>query len=988
MVAASCASALALLSGFAGLSGCGGAVSVPSPPKASAISVAPAAMITPARLVPEVDGGHLDAWFSEQGRDKHLLAGLRIVVHDSGRVERADERFPSGAVSAQELPERLGGGYLFYQADTQGTRLWRAPDWTSKLVPLVHVGPAIADVTAGFDRLYLRTRTNQLMAVDAGSGDILPLGQLPPSSGFVRMVFADGWRAVVDVDLRGPLATFDAGASWWPLGIEQAVVAAGLRDGDPVLYVDDGYYRLDADGHLQLVRSADEADDDVSAVVGDEVAEHGQGHPLGDRPLRVAVERGYPDTTSTAVVLHRGALVRVKLPDGDVLGVRPDAIEDDTASCQGVRVGKGFGFVCGVEGGSTTIYRYLDKMRVELVARFESPRFVSSSGNGSLVVRGRCEGREASLPDMRTYCVVAADGGRREVAVRGEVGAERVVALADGRVVVLVPPRLGQPGRLTLIDGDKLTAVDLRYPEEPRRAVKVARRGLWQEGFQQRGKDAVAGWVEAGGPVVGVKVKLDGQVEVGAVYDEGGDVLTSGLFALGVNDTESGYESIDGGKTWRDLEIPRLPESPGDAKTRGCSAVGCALRGWLRVGWGDSEVKGDLESVEAPPSASVRQTAAQSLRLRCEAVAGSGPRAQEPGPPSPYSTWVPFRGTPPPKLGKDEVGVDKFSMTYDDVPVHVYVWGPRGADWTRAGWWMVRFDDRFDPLSGVRSSALTRPPWGDEVSAAEAIGARRHGSYWRWEAEMDPAGQAAIANLCTGSQCLPYAVSDGRPVMPLTLAQGVTATFNRPAPHGVARVGESWYFLSEVPGVGTITLWRAELGVMRPLAMLRRLDQRQYQSTSVPQLVRRVHGGELGVLVTAAADPSTGSQVGSWMVLPIDPGSGALGEPVPLGDDDLGGVVPPVCGEHDDGWLLSTRLPMTPSTELVGAYGYVDEVDLRLRLEPGSRCIEAIAARAGRELVLNPEAGGRALAAGPRIPMSVRERYGGQRWQLGCVGVE
>jgi hypothetical protein len=66
--------------------GCGGAVSAPAAP-ATAKAAAPAKMVTPARLIPEVDGSHLEPWFSEQGRDKHLLAGLRIVVHDGGRVE-------------------------------------------------------------------------------------------------------------------------------------------------------------------------------------------------------------------------------------------------------------------------------------------------------------------------------------------------------------------------------------------------------------------------------------------------------------------------------------------------------------------------------------------------------------------------------------------------------------------------------------------------------------------------------------------------------------------------------------------------------------------------------------------------------------------------------------------------------------------------------------------------------------------------------------
>jgi hypothetical protein len=194
-------------------------------------------------LVPEIDVEE-DPWFREEGRSKYLVGGLRIVRDDSGAVERADQRFPSGSVQAMTLPERFGGGYLFYQADTQGTRVWRSQDWTSKLVPLSTIGMSATEMVAGFDRLYLRTKANKLVALDPDSGRVLPLGPLPPAPSYGAMTFADGWRAVVDTELRGPMATFDAGATWRPLGVKERVIAAAVRDGDPILYVDGGYYLI------------------------------------------------------------------------------------------------------------------------------------------------------------------------------------------------------------------------------------------------------------------------------------------------------------------------------------------------------------------------------------------------------------------------------------------------------------------------------------------------------------------------------------------------------------------------------------------------------------------------------------------------------------------------------------------------------------------------------------------------------------------------
>jgi len=962
---------------------CGGGVeALPKGTAGAAGAAKLVTMATPSWLAPETDHDPLQPWFTAPGHAGYMLAGMRIVVRDDGGVERATERFSGGDVKAVQLPERLGGGFAFFQSDAQGTRLWRADTWTGELTPLSHVGPSAAELIAGFDRLYLRTPSNELVALDAETGAIMPIGPLPIAAGYGAMAFADGWRAVVETDVSGPMASFDAGASWLALDVPQRVNAAAAVDGDPVLYVDDGYYRIDVRGQLHFVRRRDSSRAlDGMPETSARTAAH---HPLGQRPLRVAIEHGYPASSDSAVVLYRGALVRVSLPDGAVLAAKSRAIEDDTASCHGARVGHGFGFVCGVEAGPTTIYEYRPPLSLREVARFDEPRFVSASDNGALVVRGKCSAN-TNEQELRTYCIVGHDGAQREIAVRGEIGAERVVALTDGRVVVLVPPRFGRPGRITVIDGDKLSSNELTYPKEPTRAVELARAGLWLEGFEQRGKDRVGGWVEAGGPVVGVMVELDGTVELGKVHDEGGQVLMSGKFAVARTDAETGFESTDGGQTWREFELPGLPESLGDAKTRGCSPVGCALRGWSRVGWGESEVADDLRSVVAPKPAGVRPVVRDSIQLSCKLV--SAPKKKERPRPVlghlPFSRWAAFRGLEPPALSKGQIGVDKASDLHDKVPAHIYTWGSKGADWTRAGWWMVRFDDRFDPHGGIRSSALTRPPWADENSASEVVGARHRGSYWRLQAAMDPSGQAAIANLCKGSRCVPYAVSEARPILPLRVAPGALAAYRKPVEQGVVRVGESWYFLTEVPGASSMTLWRADLGVMRPAVTLRRLDQRSYPTRTKPRLVRRAVGGAVGLLIVQPPDRASGSQVGDWHVLPIDPATGQLGEPVSLGPADLRGQMPPRCQPHDDGWLLDSHLDATPAIVLRGARGYVDDIELRLRLDPGFQCTDGIAARSGHGL-RQDGATKPAAEDAESVPLSVRERSTGRRWHLSC----
>jgi len=945
-------------------------------------------MVVPARLLPDIDTSELTPWKRDAARSLFLVGGLRVIVHDDGNVERANERFPSGDVHALAVPQRLGGGFLFFQSDSQGTRLWRARGWKQPLVPLASYAAEAQSVVPGFDRLYLRVAAStQLIAVDNKSGNIVPLGHLPPAGGRGELAFADGWRGVVDTDLRGPMATFDAGESWHPLDISARVVTASVLAGDPVLFVQDGgHYRIDSRGRVHFVAATTDHDDDAQ-------------HPARraqPRPLRLAVERGWPDSDRSAIYAHRGALVRVALPTGDVLSRTQSAYPERNAQCTSARLGPGFGFICGQDGGPTVLYSVTTPLGLSELARFDEPRFVSPSGNGAVVVRGPCSTSAPAKGDARSYCVIWPDGSRRTIGVRGDLGVERVVALSDRRVAVLVPPRVGADGKLTLIANDKLTSVDLRFPDEPARAVKHAKRGLWMEGFENR-DGALAGWVEAGGPAIGVRVAFDGEVTLGQLYDKGGQLIASGRFALALNDTEGALESTDGGQSWNALELPGLPAPPGLARTRGCTPVGCVIQGWTRIGWGATAATDDLQLATAPDAVYATNAATRPVRLDCTLQAHE-PRAATTSPRprrtsshgrnSVHSTWASFRGAPAPDLRPDELGVDKSTASFDRVPAHTYVWGPKGADWSRAGWWQIRFEDRFDPMGGMRASAPTRPTWSDELSAAQGIGAMRRGSYGRWSAELDPGGRAAMLSLCRGTQnCKYFAVSDGRPIVQFSTAGGGPNT--KPVPNSVARVGESWFFATELAGTA-LSLWRADAHGVSHVKRYPLLDRRQRGHFPYPRLVRRALTDGIGWLVTVPRDAGSKDDVARWIVLPINLSDGSLAEPIDLGPADLRGVAPPACDEAQDGWILVTQLSVGTVFELQAVRGYIDNTEYRLRAEPGSMCIDGLSTRASRALTHEnerPRSGGnRRVPLDPRsVPMAARGRYSSDLWRFSCL---
>ena len=168
----------------------------------------------------------------QRGSAIGLATGLGAAVADAlyGAVGAFGVSSVIDALSGARVPLALfGGGFLFSAVSGPGTDLWRAPSWTGELQPLGHVEPPVSQITPGFDRLYLASATSYaLRALDPERGEARDLSPLPLASSYGEMVFFDAWTAVVLAGVRGALATFDAGESWVPLGLPDAVNSVGL----------------------------------------------------------------------------------------------------------------------------------------------------------------------------------------------------------------------------------------------------------------------------------------------------------------------------------------------------------------------------------------------------------------------------------------------------------------------------------------------------------------------------------------------------------------------------------------------------------------------------------------------------------------------------------------------------------------------------------------------------------------------------------------
>jgi hypothetical protein len=243
---------------------------------------------------------------------------------------------------------------------------------------------------------------------------------------------------------------------------------------------------------------------------------------------------------------------------------------------------------------------------------------------------------------------------------------------------------------------------------------------------------------------------------------------------------------------------------------------------------------------------------------------------------------------------------------------------------------------------------------------------------------------------CRAGGCALYAVSEGQPILPLRDASGRTGVFARlGTPAAAVRQGETWFFMNPVPGAPeTMAVSRADLGAARTIATLTRpRTQVGASMAEAPRMVRRALGGGVGLWITTPAEPGRGAR---WFVYPVDADSGELGESIPLGAKDLNGVAPEPCGARQDGWVLDTALESTPSLEVVGGRATFTAIELRLRLDPGAACVDAISAAIDGVYTKGTAKDAKAAEKTSEKPLtgavvlSATERPTGRRWAFRC----
>jgi len=953
------------------------------------------------RLFPPLEGPAVSVVGEEKDGSQRIVSfGLRVLSRPDGALELAREYLPNArSVRALELPTRLGGGFLFYVQSSSVTLFFRARSFIGDLEPFARLDFEAEQVIVGFDRLYvLAHHPDRIVALDAEHGTAQSLGSLPASPSYGKMAFVDGWFGALSLPLRGAVASFDAGVSWHPLGMSPTSI--DVRDGALRLTGPDGVLDLD---HTGTFTRRDQPSDAPRENAVAQALRAGSAGPadaraserLGRDALKLAVLRGFRAGDGSLVVANSGNLLRIRASDGKLLESDEHAYPGG-GECSALSYGKSAGFVCNDGGNQTALYAFEPPLGMRRVRTFSGARYVAASGNGALVIRGPCAAAQADLPG--SYCIAGKSGDFREIRVRGDLGVERVVALADGRVAVIVPPRLGAAGFLSLIDAQaQEQRITLQLPASA--PAVLLEKGLWLDGFVEapiaqtsasaastpppttKASSELAGWVVGNEPFAGVRVALDGKVTMGRPESSIDRALLSGMHALLVGRTGRTKESSDGGFEWTDVELPSEfdagRELRDDARLQGCSELGCAFAGFVRLGFRSGRAAPRLRIANLPETTRLLQPGGSRWLLRCEA-SGEASEAALPtvsrarlaghsdDPAS--APWAPFLELPPPTLGAGEIGYDVTATDNDAAPFRAYAWGDRGADWARVGHLQLRLFDRFQVRHSVIQSAVTRSPWPDATAAAEAFGFDASGSPTSWRAVLDPSQRAAAVLVSSRGLLDLLLFEEGKTVARIPNAGRLGFNFGMLS--SVAKLSDAWY-LASFNENHSFVLSKISGGRVERLAEYPDPGHEIGSAT----LVHGIRGEELGIWVMGRG----------WYLYPIDATSHALAAPLSLSAADLA-LMPAPCVSDADGFLLAGAPSLEPNLRFTGASEGLSarRVEAQFIWSARGLCTRALSAESDGP----PSRLGAGSSAPPlaSVPLTVSERRpSGRRWGYVCA---
>jgi hypothetical protein len=576
--------------------------------------------------------------------ERVIAGGARLELGPGGEVRAA--AWDTALAHARDplqgglaVPERLGGGFVVWTR----RRVFRAATFTGPLVPVAMAADAgVRGARAGLSSVIVVT--------DAGPRALLPgaVRVTPVAEPALADLVALSAQRAARLDVFGRFSiTGDGGARWTEAN---GVAGSGIRQigvGPRDLWVEgfQGRFLVDPSGRLEPADPSARGAGYEQAKAFQTVWKNGREHedwPWGlqeTTPLAVAVAAGGDVGDGTAFGVAGGAVVRVDLATGELVGLAQDWIPNGL-NCQPVRAPDGVLFACGwdrSQGYGGYVLRSVGGAPPETEKAFGDDGSFVATDDGALGFVGPCrsEPRTPDPNDQSRWEVPSDTFLRRVCCVRRGPGdwVERQVDPGEGANVVAWVPRLDGTAAALALSTDPLpppTGAGRVIEQGGVRLVRVYQEiagrawegradqstrpgitGTVDRRFRMRDDGSIDGWLmpsSSGAEPGALAVTLD-PAGIPTAHDPapaGAVLLAGGSFGLSIADDGTLHETTDHGRTWRLAGRSPVPPGLGAGTVQACSALGCVLGAVVRTGWGDAAVDPRISSAPLAPLESVK----------------------------------------------------------------------------------------------------------------------------------------------------------------------------------------------------------------------------------------------------------------------------------------------------------------------------------------------------------------------------------------------